>query len=64
MIKFGVNLVTIKQTKYVFKINRNEQLSANLNIGKKVQDFDIDLIANRSFDNSTKEVNLQLSRKF
>ena len=64
MIKFGVNLVTIKQTKYVFKINRNEQLSANLNIGKKVQDFDIDLTANRSFDNSTKEVNLQLSRKF
>ena len=64
MIKFGVNLVTIKQTKYVFKINGNEQRSANLNIGKKVQDFDIDLIANRSFDNSTKEVNLQLSRKF
>tara|TARA_B100000886_G_scaffold295080_1_gene221747 strand:- start:3523 stop:5415 length:1893 start_codon:yes stop_codon:yes gene_type:complete len=64
IIKFGVNLVTIKQTKYVFKINGNEQLSANLNIGKKVQDFDIDLIANRSFDNSTKEVNLQLSRKF
>ena len=64
MIKFGVNLVTIKQTKYVFKINGNEHRSANLNIGKKVQDFDIDLIANRSFDNSTKEVNLQLSRKF
>ena len=64
MIKFGVNLVTIKQTKYVFKINGNKQRSANLNIGKKVQDFDIDLIANRSFDNSTKEVNLQLSRKF
>ena len=64
MIKFGVNLLTIKQTKYVFKINGNKQRSANLNIGKKVQDFDIDLIANRSFDNSTKEVNLQLSRKF
>ena len=64
MIKFGVNLVTIKQTKYVFKINGNEQLSANLVIDKKVQDFDINLRANQSFDNSAKEVNLLLSRKF
>ena len=64
MIKFGVNLLTIKQTKYVFKINGNEQLSANLVIDKKVQDFDINLRANQSFDNSAKEVNLLLSRKF
>ena len=64
MIKFGVNLLTIKQTKYVFKINGNEQLSANLVIDKKVQDFDINLRANQSFDNSVKEVNLHLSRKF
>ena len=64
MIKFGVNLLTIKQTKYVFKINGNEQLSANLVIDKKVQDFDINLRANQSFDNSAKEVKLLLSRKF
>ena len=64
MIKFGINLVTIRQTKYVFKINGNEQLGANLVIGKKVQDFDINLRANQSFDNSVKEVNLHLSRKF
>ncbi len=63
-IKFGLNVISKRDTEYAFLINRKEDLNLNLNIGKKIKGFDINLDANHELNNYYQQINLKLSKKY
>ena len=63
-IKFGLNVISKRDTEYAFLINRKEDLNLNLNMEKKIKGFDIDLDANHELNNHYQQINLKLSKKY
>ena len=63
-IKFGLNVISKRDTEYAFLINRKEDLNLNLNMKKKIKGFDIDLDANHELNNHYQKINLKLSKKY
>ena len=63
-IKFGLNVISKRDTKYAFLINRREDSNLNLNIEKKIKSFDIKLNANHKLNNHYQQINLKLSKKY
>ena len=61
-IKFGLNVISKRDTEYAFLINRKEDLNLNLNMEKKIKGFDIDLDANHELNNHYQQINLASTR--
>ena len=63
-IKFGLNVISKRDTEYAFLINRKEDLNLNLNMEKKIKGFDINIDANHELNNHYQQINLKLSKKY
>ena len=63
-IKFGLNTISKREAEYTFLINKKEDLNLNLNLGKKIKGFDINLDANHELHNHYQLLKLKLSKKY
>ena len=64
-LKFSFNFKSLRETEYAVIMDATEYLSAGLNIGKNINGIDLDFNANQSFiENSKKQANIKLSKKF
>jgi len=64
MLKIGFKTIGNRQTDYTFDLNGNDELIANLGIGKKIKGFEFDLTADQSLNTNKQNLNLLLSKKF
>lgn len=64
MLKLGFKTIGNKETDYTFNLNGNDELIANLGIGKKIKGFEFDLTADQSLNTNKQNLNLLLSKKF
>ena len=64
MLKIGFKTIGNRETDYTFDLNGNDELIANLGIGKKIKGFEFDLTADQSLNTNKQNLNLLLSKKF
>ena len=64
MLIIGFQTIGNRETDYTFDLNGNDELIANLGIGKKIKGFEFDLTVDQSLNTNKQNLNLLLSKKF
>jgi hypothetical protein len=65
IFNFGLNFVTKRETEYALRLDQEEKLYSELNIGKNINGFDLSFNTNQIIlQNPRQETNISISSKF